>query len=228
MAPQSCIVACLALSLPLLAVDPPSPADPNRPVTVQTTTTQTWIPGRWMRVETQDVWQPGHWETVQTTTTSPVMAVQAAPPAQVVVQPASAASPSWMSERWEQSPDGWIRYAGRWSNQPDVIVERRPIEPPTRTVVVERPVETVVVERPVYSTYSNISVGTGWGSPGWSVGFGYGTPWYGVGMSVPLYRSYHHHDCAPMRPIAPPMRPIAPPAVVRPIGPPSGGYIRHR
>jgi hypothetical protein len=178
-----------------------------------------------MRVENQDVWQPGHWETVQTTTTAPTQASVAAASAPVAAQPvqmpAPSASPSWVSERWEQNPDGWIRYAGRWSNQPDVIVERRPIEPPTRTVVVEKPVETVVVERPVYTTTSNVSVGFGYGSPYLGVGFNYGTPYYGWGMSVPIWRPYrHHHYC-------PPVRPVCPPTVVRPptMG---GGYVRHR
>lgn len=227
MAPQSCIVACLVLSFPLLATDPPTPADPNRPLTVQTTTTQTWIPGRWMRVENQDVWQPGHWETVQTTTTAPSLAV-ATPAASAAPAAAPVASATtWVSERWEQTPDGWIRFAGRWSNQSDVIVERRPIEPPTRTVVVERPVETVV-ERPTYTTSTSVSLGFGYGSPYVGVGFGYGTPYYGWGMGfgVPLYRPYYNH-C--YRPIAP-VYPVCPAPVVRPpVGVPvAGGYVRHR
>lgn len=204
---RSCVV--ILLTLPLIAQEannPLPPADQNRPVTVQTTTTQTWVPGRWVRVDIQDVWQPGHWETVQTSTTLPTASAAIPMPAPVQIAQ-NTASPAWISERWEQTPDGWNRYAGRWSTQPDVIVERRPIELPTRTVVVERPVtETVVVERPVYT--SSMTVGMSWNgnrSSGWGMGVGYGFPlWpaYSINHCRPSY-SHHAPICRPVHHASP-------------------------
>jgi hypothetical protein len=158
-----CLLGCLyagALAT-VAAEDLPPPTDPNAPVTVQTTTTQTWVPGGWQRVGNRDVWQPGHWETVQTTSTLPA-STYVPPPA-----------PVWVAERWERTSGGWVRYAGHWSNQPETIAEYRGDAP----VVVERPVVVAPVVAPGYVGVGYYGGGY-YGGSGWNVSVGVGSPWY--------------------------------------------------